>query len=512
MTDTPTRPTPDFDILVIGGGINGCGIARDAAGRGWSVLLCEMNDLASGTSSWSTKLIHGGLRYLEYYEFRLVREALMEREVLWAMAPHIIRPLRFVLPHHAGLRPSWLLRLGLFLYDHLGGRKKLPATRTLNLRDDPVGRPLKGDYAKGFEYSDCWVDDARLVVLNARPAREKGAEIRTRTKVAGLHRRDGGWDVDLVNADGAQETVTARLVVNAGGPWVDRVIGSASQAEAHNVRLVQGSHIVVPKLYDHDRCYIFQNADGRIIFAIPYEGEFTLIGTTDRDYSGDPAKVAITEEETAYLCAAASEYFTRSITPDDVVWTYSGVRPLYDDGASEAQAATRDYVLKVDGGDGTPPLINIFGGKITTYRRLAESALEKIGDALGETRGAPWTAGATLPGGDFPVEGYGALVKDIAREHPGLPNRLIARLVRAYGTDTREILAGVRTTDDLGRDFGAGLSEREIDWLREKEWAVTAEDVAWRRSKLGLHMTADELAALDAALDGPAPARSLSAR
>ena len=380
MTPPSNPPRPDVDILVIGGGINGCGIARDAAGRGWSVLLCEMNDLASGTSSWSTKLIHGGLRYLEYYEFRLVREALMEREVLWGMAPHIIRPLRFVLPHHAGLRPSWLLRLGLFLYDHLGGRKKLPATRTLNLRQDPAGRPLKGDYAKGFEYSDCWVDDARLVVLNARAAQEEGAEIRTRTKVVGLERRDGIWDVELVNADGSQQTVTARLVVNAGGPWVDRVIGSSSQAEAHNVRLVQGSHIVVPKLYDHDRCYIFQNADGRIIFAIPYEREFTLIGTTDRDYSGDPAKVAITPEETAYLCAAASEYFTRTIAPDDVVWAYSGVRPLYDDGASEAQAATRDYVLKVDGGDGTPPLINIFGGKITTYRRLAESALEKIGD------------------------------------------------------------------------------------------------------------------------------------
>jgi len=511
MTDTATRPTPDVDILVIGGGINGCGIARDAAGRGWSVLLCEMNDLASGTSSWSTKLIHGGLRYLEYYEFRLVREALMEREVLWAMAPHIIRPLRFVLPHHAGLRPSWLLRLGLFLYDHLGGRKKLPATRTLNLRTDPVGKPLKGDYAKGFEYSDCWVDDARLVVLNARSAREKGAEIRTRTRVTGLHRRDGLWDVELVNADGTQETVTARLVVNAGGPWVDRVIASSSHAEAHNVRLVQGSHIVVPKLYEHDRCYIFQNADGRIIFAIPYEGEFTLIGTTDRDYSGDPAKVAITEEETAYLCEAAGEYFTRTITPDDVVWTYSGVRPLYDDGASEAQAATRDYVLKVDGGDGVPPLINIFGGKITTYRRLAESALEKVGEALGETRGAPWTEGATLPGGDFPVDGIEALTDAICREHAALPRALVSRLVHAYGTDTRAILDGVRTVDDLGRLFGAGLSAREIAWLREEEWAVSAEDIAWRRSKLGLHMTANELAELSAAMDQAAPATTRSA-
>ncbi|MGX1309116.1 glycerol-3-phosphate dehydrogenase [Amorphus suaedae] len=511
MTASPPRPNADFDILVIGGGINGCGIARDAAGRGWKVLLCEMNDLASGTSSWSTKLIHGGLRYLEYYEFRLVREALMEREVLWSMAPHIIRPLRFVLPHHDGLRPSWLLRLGLFLYDHLGGRKKLPATRTLDLRQDAAGRPLKGDYAKGFEYSDCWVDDARLVVLNARSAQEKGADIRTRTRVTGLERRDGVWAVELLNAAGATETVTARLVVNAGGPWVDRVIASASHAESHNVRLVQGSHIVVPKLYGHDRCYIFQNADGRIIFAIPYEGEFTLIGTTDRDYSGDPSKVAITPEETAYLCAAASEYFTRTITPDDVVWTYSGVRPLFDDGASEAQAATRDYVLKVDGGDGTPPLINIFGGKITTYRRLAESALEKVDEALGEARGKPWTAGATLPGGDFPVEGYEALVDAIHQAHVALPRPLVARLVRAYGTDTREILQGVQTPADLGRDFGAGLTEREVDWLRAKEWAVTADDIAWRRSKLGLHMTADELSGLRAALGEDVPVQAASA-
>lgn len=490
----------DCDILVVGGGINGCGIARDAAGRGWSVTLCEMNDLASGTSSWSTKLIHGGLRYLEYYEFRLVREALMEREVLWGMAPHIIRPLRFVLPHHKGLRPAWMLRLGLFLYDHLGGRRRLPATRTLDLRRDPAGAPLAGDYRLGFEYSDCWVDDARLVVLNARSAAEKGADIRTRTRVTALLRRDGGWQATLRGENGAEDTITARLVVNAAGPWVDRVLGSADAAATHNVRLVQGSHIVVPRLYAHDRCYIFQNADGRIIFAIPYEDDFTLIGTTDRDYTGEPGGARITPEEIAYLCEMASRYFIRPVTPADVVWTYSGVRPLYDDGASEAQAATRDYVLKLDGGRGTAPMINIFGGKITTYRRLAEAALEKIEDALEEKRGRPWTEGATLPGGYFPTDGYDALVADLAHRHPDFPHALLARLARAYGTDAAIILKGVAHIGDMGRDFGAGLTEREVDWLKSREWARTADDILWRRSKLGLRINAAGAAALDAAM------------
>ncbi|WP_224407429.1 glycerol-3-phosphate dehydrogenase [Afifella sp. IM 167] len=492
----------DYDILVVGGGINGCGIARDAAGRGWSVLLCEMNDLASGTSSWSTKLIHGGLRYLEYYEFRLVREALMERELLWSLAPHIIRPLRFVLPHHKGLRPAWLLRLGLFLYDHLGGRKRLPPTKTLDLRTDPAGRPLAGDDRRGFEYSDCWVDDARLVVLNARDAQARGADIRTRTKVVGLQRQDKGWVATLLSADGTREEVHARLVVNAAGPWVDKVLDVAPHAEDQPIRLVQGSHIVVPKLYDHERCYIFQNADGRIVFAIPYEKDFTLIGTTDRDYEGDPADVRITQGEIDYLCEAISAYFVRPVTPADIVWTFSGVRPLFDDGAGSAQEATRDYVLKVDGDARTAPIVNVLGGKITTYRRLAEAVMEKIEDALGETHGHPWTAEEALPGGAFPVDGFDTLLGEIAGAFPGLPRELLERLVHAYGTETRALLGDAETPAALGRHFGAGLYQREVDWLRTNEWAESAEDIVWRRSKLGLRLGEAEVGALEAYLKG----------
>jgi glycerol-3-phosphate dehydrogenase len=486
----------DFDIVVIGGGINGCGIARDAVGRGYSVLLAEMQDLASGTSSASTKLIHGGLRYLEHYEFRLVRESLMEREVLWKMAPHIIWPLRFVLPHHRGLRSAWLLRLGLFLYDHIGGRKLLPKTRTLNLAHDPAGKPLRKGYAKAFEYSDAWVQDARLVALNARDAADRGAEILTRTKVTRLHRSGGGFKVELTDqTTGHVREVRARLVVNAAGPWVDQVLRQTTgEAERRHVRLVQGSHIVVRKLFDHDKCYIFQNKDNRIIFAIPYEGDFTLIGTTDRDFNGSPDKVQISSEEIAYLCEAASEYFERGVTPDDVVWSYSGVRPLYDDGASKAQEATRDYVIKVDktGQDGA--IINIFGGKITTYRRLAESVLEKIEDALG-ARGAAWTAGATLPGGDFPVLGFEALVSQLKKEAPVVPDATIRRLARNYGTRARQILG---SGGELGRIFGADLGENEVNYLMDQEWARDVPDVLWRRSKLGLKVSPDETAALKA--------------
>jgi glycerol-3-phosphate dehydrogenase len=489
----------DFDLFIIGGGINGCGIARDAVGRGFSVCLAEMRDLASGTSSGSTKLIHGGLRYLEHYEFRLVREALMEREVLWANAPHIIWPLRFVLPHHEGLRPAWLLRLGLFLYDHLGGRKLLPATRSLNLASDEAGRPLKPGSRKAFEYSDCWVNDARLVVLNARDAAARGVEVNTRTRVEKAVREKGHWRITLKNElDGTRREVTARLLVNAAGPWVDTIIGGAiGSNSAHNVRLVQGSHIVVRKLYDHNRCYIFQNADGRIIFAIPYEQDFTLIGTTDQDYRGDPAKVQITEAEIDYLCNAASEYFTRKVTSEQIVWTYSGVRPLYDDGASKAQEATRDYVLKVDGSAEDGALINIFGGKITTYRRLAESVLEKVEDVLGK-RGDPWTHGAALPGGDFPVNGFESLAARIKSQHSFLSERQARRLVRLYGTEAAALLSGATRASDLGRHFGADLYEREVAWQMDHEWAVAAEDVVWRRTKLGLVMSADEIAALDA--------------
>ncbi len=478
-----------FDIVVIGGGVNGCGIARDAVGRGFSVLLAEKDDLASGTSSASTKLIHGGLRYLEFYEFSLVREALKEREVLWAMAPHIVWPLRFVLPESADSRPAWLLRLGLFLYDHLGGRKRLPPTKSLDLRQDVAGAALKPGMTRGFEYSDCWVMDARLVALNARDAAARGARILTRTDVTSLERRDGGFIVSLKDAaSGQSHQVWARLVVNAAGPWVDHVLNCvAGEPERHHVRLVQGSHIVVRKLYDHDRCYIFQNRDGRVIFAIPYENDFTLIGTTDRDFQGDPAVVQAGDDEVAYLCAAASEYFRAPVTPDRIVWRYSGVRPLYDDGASKAQETTREYVLKLEGDAASGALLNIFGGKITTYRHLAEGALTKIESVLGR-RGPAWTRGTALPGGDFPVDGFETLLISLRALAPKLPAPTVRRLARAYGTEARSILA----RGDLGPIFGADLGQREVDFLVEKEWARTAEDILWRRSKLGLRFSAEE--------------------
>ncbi|WP_169569878.1 glycerol-3-phosphate dehydrogenase [Sneathiella limimaris] len=483
----------DFDIFIIGGGVNGCGIARDAVGRGYSVALAEKNDLASGTSSGSTKLIHGGLRYLEHYEFRLVREALSERELLWNVAPHIIWPLRFVLPHHKELRPKWLLRLGLFLYDHIGGRKKLPATRTLDLKKDVTGEPLKDMFESGFEYSDCWVNDARLVALNARDAADRGAVIRTRTSCIRAIREGGLWHVTLLDhRSGEEETLTARVLINASGPWVDNVLRlPLADQQAHNVRLVQGSHVVVPKLYNHDRCYIFQNADDRIIFAIPYEEDFTLIGTTDHDFDGSLDNIQITKEETAYLCSAASEYFNSSITPDQVVWTYSGVRPLYDDGASKAQEATRDYVLRMDGDADAPKLINVFGGKITTYRRLAESMLEKIEEAIGK-KGDKWTATAKLPGGHFAPEEFDKLVDDYHARFGFLDKSLIRRYCRAYGTQALKILDGVQTVSDLGTDFGGGLYEAEVRYLIDNEWAVEADDILWRRSKLGLRLTEAE--------------------
>jgi glycerol-3-phosphate dehydrogenase len=488
-----------FDLAIIGGGVNGCGIARDAAGRGASVVLFEQSDLASGTSSASTKLIHGGLRYLEHYEFRLVREALMEREVLWRLAPHIIWPLRFVLPHHAGLRPAWLLRIGLFLYDHLGGRRLLPPTRSLDLRTDPAGAPLKEGFRSAFEYSDCWVEDSRLVVLNARDAADRGASIRTRTRVISAERGADGWRVDAQREDGTRESVRAKVLVNAAGPWVGSVLTDVLGTEAPApVRLVQGSHVVVPRLHEHDRCYIFQNADGRIVFAIPYERDFTLIGTTDRDYRGDPAAVAATDEEVGYLCAAAGEYFRTPVVPAEVVWSYSGVRPLYDDGASSAQEATRDYVLHLDASDDRAALLSIYGGKITTYRRLAEAALEKLSRHL-PVAGAPaWTATAPLPGGDFPVNGYDGLVAETLVRHPHLPRSLAARLVRAYGTKVERLVAGASSLVDLGQAFGADLTEAEVRYLMADEWATRADDVLWRRSKLGLRLSDPQAAALDA--------------
>ena len=494
---------PIHDIFVIGGGINGCGIARDAVGRGFSVYLAEMNDLASGTSSGSTKLIHGGLRYLEFYEFRLVREALMEREVLWKNAPHIIWPMRFVLPYAKGLRPAWLIRLGLFLYDHIGGRKLLPATKTLDMASDPAGKPLKPLFRKAFEYSDGWVNDARLVALNARDAADRGAVIRTRTKVVSARRDGSTWTIKVQNVlTGETEEVRARLLVNAAGPWVDHVLSAAvGQNEVHNVRLVQGSHIVVAKKFDDPRAYFFQNKDGRIIFAIPYEEEFTLIGTTDRDYPGDPHDVKISDTEIDYLCAAASEYFAQPVKRSDIVWTYSAVRPLYDDGASKAQEATRDYVLKADGGEGVAPLVNAFGGKITTFRRLAESMLEKIEGFLGK-RGKPWTHDAPLPGGDFPATGFDAQVARLKSAYPFLDQRLARRLTRLYGTRAQKLLGLAKSNADLGRNFGADLFEAEVRYLVENEWAVTAEDVLWRRTKRGLHFSREQAAALEEFMRG----------
>ena len=492
-----------FDIFVIGGGINGCGIARDAAGRGYSVFLAEMNDLASGTSSGSTKLIHGGLRYLEHYEFRLVREALMEREILWKNAPHIIWPMRFVLPYfHGGPRPAWLLRLGLFLYDHLGGRKLLPPTKTLDMRTDPARKPLKPLFTKAFEYSDGWVMDSRLVALNARDAADKGAVIRTRTKVIGALRGEKDWTVTIEDTrSGAQETIVAKLLVNAAGPWIDHVLAEAlGQNNVHNVRLVQGSHIVVPRKFDDPRAYFFQNKDGRIIFAIPYEDDFTLIGTTDRDYKDNLSKVTISDQEIAYLCDAASEYFADPVKREDIVWSYSAVRPLYDDGASKAQEATRDYVLAVDSAVGKAPLINSFGGKITTYRRLAESMLEKIEGQLG-ARGGRWTAGAALPGGEFGVHGFASEVGALMVDYPFLDEEHARRLVRLYGTLARKLLGKARSAKDLGRCFGADLYEAEVRYLVDQEWAVTAEDVLWRRTKRGLRFTREEVDVLARFMD-----------
>ena len=504
------------DLFIIGGGINGCGIARDAAGRGLSVLLAEQGDLAQATSSASTKLFHGGLRYLEFFEFRLVREALEERETLLVAMPHISWPMRFVLPWHPamrfdsdtpaarmlarvmpwmkGRRPAWLIRLGLFLYDRLGGRRILPATRTLDLAADPAGRPLKPEFRKAWEYSDCWVEDARLVVLNARDAEARGARIMVRTRVTGATRMGDHWEI-VTEGDGGRQTHHAHALVNAAGPWVSDVIRDVAQINsAERVRLVRGSHIVTRKLYDHDRCYFFQGADGRIIFAIPYEGDFTLIGTTDKDHQGPPSTAECTTEERDYLLAFASRYFARPVTADDVVWTYSGVRPLYDDGASSATQATRDYVLRLD--TAGPPLLNVFGGKITTYRRLAESALTRLAPVFPQASGA-WTARVPLPGGDFPQDGFQALVAQVAAAHPFLDPALARRLVRAYGTEALVLLNGATSKADLGRDFGAGLTEAEVRWLVTREFARTAEDIVWRRSKLGLRMTSAQVAELD---------------
>ncbi|MEY8169711.1 glycerol-3-phosphate dehydrogenase [Burkholderia multivorans] len=490
-----------YDLLVVGGGINGAGIARDAAGRGLSVLLCEQDDLASHTSSASTKLIHGGLRYLEYKEFGLVRKALQERETLLRAAPHIMWPLRFVMPHMPNLRPAWLIRIGLFLYDHLAKRELLPGSRGIDMRRHAAGAPLVDSIRRGFVYSDGWVDDARLVVLNALDAKERGAEILTRTKLVSAERRSDEWEARLQQPDGAIRVVRARAIANAAGPWVGDVLhGALGRGAHHSVRLVKGSHIVTRRLFDHDHAYIFQNPDKRIIFAIPYERDFTLIGTTDVEYTSDPARVAIDRDETQYLCDSINRYFKRKISPADVHWTYSGVRPLLEDeNAANASAVTRDYRLEMDEGEGAP-LLSVFGGKITTFRKLAEEAGDMLCRAL--DRDAPaWTAGAPLPGGDIANAKFDAFADAFAKRHRWLPAPLARRYARAYGTRAARVVGDAQSLADLGAEIVPGLFEAELRYLRDTEWATCAQDVLWRRSKLGLHVAPGTLDAASAALD-----------
>ncbi|WEK43747.1 MAG: glycerol-3-phosphate dehydrogenase [Candidatus Sphingomonas colombiensis] len=475
------------DLLVVGGGINGAGIARDAVGRGLSVLLVEQDDLANYTSSASTKLIHGGLRYLEYGEFRLVREALIERERLWGMAPHIIWPTRFVLPQTHSPRPAWMVRLGLFLYDHLGGRKKLPGTETIRLDRSAYGAGLADPHGTAFVYSDCRVDDSRLVVLNARDAADRGADIRTRTRLISARREGGVWSATIADA-GGESTIRARVLVNAAGPWVSDVLARVPGARVERgVRLIKGSHIVVPRLYEGDHAFMLQNADRRIVFTLPYQDGFTLIGTTDDPWDGAPGRAEISEGETRYLLDTVNNYFARSIDEADIVWSYAGIRPLYDDKAGNASAVTRDYVLDLDAGVGRAPLLSVFGGKITTYRKLAEHAMQHLAVHL-PGAGAAWTAGATLPGGDMPAADFEAFLAQVERARPGQPPALLRRLAHAYGTRIDAVLGDAATPADLGEDFGGGLTAREVDYLRAQEWARTAEDVLYRRSKLGLHV------------------------
>ena len=472
----------DIDLLVIGGGVNGAGITRDAAGRGLRVVLVEQGDLAGATSSASSKLIHGGLRYLEYYEFRLVREALAERAVLLHLAPHIAWPMRFVLPHDRSMRPAWIVRLGLFLYDHLGqGRRRLPGTRRLNLHATPEGAPLQQQFTTGFEYSDAWVDDARLVVLNALDAQERGATIRTHTRCTALRAEAGQWVVTL---DG-RETLRARAVVNAAGPWVADVLHQqAGRNQGPKARLVKGSHIVVPRLYDGPQAYILQNDDRRIVFVLPYEQDFSLIGTTDVPFTGDPAHVTIDASETDYLCRAVSRVFQKPVRPAEVVHSFSGVRPLQDSGEAKAAAVTRDYKLHLE--NEPAPMLSVFGGKITTYRRLAEHAMEMLVPILSPPKPGAWTAGPPLPGGD--IASFDAFLAEAAARYPFLPAPVLARMAHAYGTRLHTMLAGVTGLAGLGEDFGAGLHAAELRYLRDHEWARTAADVLWRRSKLGLRL------------------------
>lgn len=476
------------DIAIIGGGINGAGIARDAAGRGLKVLLCEKDDFAEGTSSRSGKLVHGGLRYLEYYEFRLVREALIEREVLLASAPHIIWPMRFVLPHSPEQRPAWLVRTGLFLYDHLGGRKRLPPSRGLDLAHEPEGAPLRAEFRRGFEYSDCWVDDARLVILNLIDAAQSGAKILPRTRAVRARREGDVWRLEMQGGDGGTQIVRARALVNAAGPWVQEVVrGVAGLNSSHNVRLVKGSHVVVPKFWTGPQAYLLQNEDRRVIFVNPYEDDLALIGTTDIPYDGRAEDVAIDDGEIDYLLGVLSRYFKTPPRRSEVVHAFSGVRPLYDDSAENPSAVTRDYVFEVHATPEVPPLLSIFGGKITTYRRLAEQALGRL-EAWFPKISPAWTAGAPLPGGD--INGpFDHFVTELVRAYPDLPRKLIHHYARLYGTRARELLGPARVAADLGRHFGGDFYEREAAFLRETEWAKKPQDFLDRRTKHGLHLT-----------------------
>lgn len=492
----PVQPQPPladcYDLAVIGGGINGVGIAADAAGRGLKVFLCEKDDLAQHTSSASSKLIHGGLRYLEHYEFRLVREALAEREVLLAKAPHIVKPMRFVLPHRPHLRPAWMIRAGLFLYDHLGKRKRLGGSRSLRFG---AGYPLKPTITRGFEYADCAVDDARLVVLNAMAAREKGAHLHTRTRCLRAERVDGLWQVELQHADGSLQTIRARALVNAAGPWVASFIKDDLKLDApYGIRLIQGSHLIVPRLYEGEHAYILQNEDQRIVFCIPYLDRFTLIGTTDREYSGDPAKVAITDAETDYLLKVVNEHFNHQLSRADIQHTYSGVRPLCNDESDNPSAVTRDYTLALSASEGQAPLLSVFGGKLTTYRKLAESAMTELKPFFPQMRGS-WTASAPLPGGEG-MTSVQALVDAVLARHGWLPVDIAKRWVLTYGSRVWRLLEGVQGPDDLGQSIGGGLFSREVDYLCAAEWAVSVDDILWRRTKLGLFTNAAEQQAL----------------
>lgn len=494
------------DLLVVGGGINGAGIARDAAGRGLKTLLCEQDDLASHTSSASTKLIHGGVRYLEFYDFGLVRKALREREVVINSAPHIVWPLQFVLPHEPHLRPAWMIRAGLFLYDHLARRRHLPGSSSIDLRKHPAGATLESRYRRGFVYSDGWADDARLVVLNAMDARERGAQVATRTRCTALTRNATGWLATLAPASGPAVQIEARAVVNATGPWVERFLDVTPVQSPHHPRMIKGSHIVVPKLFDHEYCYIFQSPDGRIVFAIPYEHEFTLIGTTEVAFAGELAHPSISEAELDYLLQTANAHFNRDLGRSDVVWTYAGLRPLLAGADDSATSVSRDYVLELDSAGA--PLLSVFGGKLTTYRKLSEEVVDLLAPLL-KCGGRAWTARAALPGGDMANADYAAFAAGTAARYPWLPPRLQQRYCRAYGTRIDRLLQGIQSLSDLGTEVLPGLYAREIEYLRDQEWAISAQDILFRRSKLGVHLGAGAATQLDAWLSAH-PANTLT--